>query len=177
MANPNGNPDNLKKGHHRGVSASKSLMKTNLAIAVRQQVPAEVLVEFHLAILQGQNPRLVKDGRYEHGWKLEDICGPEGSGGQPPTLQDKKDAAKALMERGWGMPVQTTHLEQDVKAQIELLGTNLAPNAMASVPTSRLLALRNALRPPIEVASRPVEAQIEAPATPVPATESATSDE
>jgi hypothetical protein len=177
MANPNGNPDNLKKGHPRGVSASKTLMKTNLAIAVRSQVPAEVLVEFHLAILQGQNPRLVKDGRYEHGWKLEDVCGPDGAGGQPPTLQDKKDAAKALMERGWGMPAQTIHLEQDVKAQIEMLGATLPANAMASVPTSRLLALRNALRPPIEALSRPVEAQIEAPAALAPAAEPETSVE
>lgn len=118
----------------------------NLALLARQMVPPELLIEYHLAVLQDHNPFIVRDERYKDGWKVE---WDDRKTRELPTLADKTASIKFLREAGWGMPAQAHYVDMDVRASGRDSGVDLAPIADDPMTLHRVAeAVRLALEAP-----------------------------
>lgn len=137
----------------RGMNERRSL---NLTLAIREGIGPDVLYNFMLAILKGENPRLIEDKSKPGGFYVRH------DDGQPaPTLQDKLRVVKEMSDRGWGMPVQAIALDADLRAHVLAAGQQLPSGQL---PPSALWAVEQAIRGALPAAS------------PAPATASADDD-
>ena len=84
----------------------------NLAVIARELVPPELLIEFHMAVLQGHNPHIIRDARFTSGWHVTW----EERGEMPPTLAEKTSSIKFLREAAYGMAAQSHYIEADVRS-------------------------------------------------------------
>ncbi|MGN6108087.1 MAG: hypothetical protein ACTHU0_23470 [Kofleriaceae bacterium] len=107
----------------------------NLALAVREGVPAELMRDWHLMICEGKSPLLRRRGT---GWSLE-----AEEQGMIPTLDQRTRSMVWLAERGYGLPAQQIHLEAELRAQVAAIGQ--VP-VVASLDTGKQWAIREILR-------------------------------
>lgn len=130
-----------------GADGTTKRFNRNLAILAREMVPAELLIEFHLAILQGHNPHFVKDARCSSGWR---VTWPE-RGELVPTLGEKSASVTFLRQAGWGMPAQAHYVEADVRSRQGELDVDLtALQGDPGTVFALVQALRGALAAPRE---------------------------
>lgn len=122
-----------------GADGTTKRFNRNLAILAREMVPAELLIEFHLAILQGHNPHFVKDARCSSGWR---VTWPE-RGELVPTLAEKTASVTFLRQAGYGMPAQAHYVEADIRSHAADSGVDLT--ALQGDP-GKVFALVQALR-------------------------------
>lgn len=105
-----------------GTDGTTRRFNRNLAILAREMVPPELLIEYHLAVLQNQNPVLARDGRAAGGWLVRG----DEKARELPTLADKAASIKFLREAGWGMPAQAHYVDMDVSRHAADSGVDLA---------------------------------------------------
>lgn len=117
-----------------GTDGTTARFNRNLAILARELVPPELLIEFHLAILQGHDPHIVKDGRTSSGWNVT-----WKDAEVKPTLQEKTASISFLRQAGWGMPAQAHYIEADVRARQGDAGVDLSGLARQPALAARLL--------------------------------------
>ncbi len=94
----------------------------SLAAVAREMVPPELIIEFHLAVLQNHNPRLVRDDRLKCGWRVTW----DEKGELQPSLGEKTASMKSLKEFGYGLPAQSHYLEADIRASRGDVGVDSA---------------------------------------------------
>lgn len=130
----------------------------SITLAVREKVPADLLVEIHLMILEGHDPILEKDKRTTSGW----IVKYNTQGEIKPTLEQKMKAAAWLTDRGWGQAVQQIALE----AELRHVSVEQPVNLPAGISAAAIAGIRDWLR--LDAGTKPV---IDLPAVTAPATE------
>lgn len=71
------------------------------------------MIDWHVAVVMGKDPR----------WLYDDdgalIVVYDATGGIAPTLDQKRASVEWLANRGYGMPVQTLLLDQEIRTQLE----------------------------------------------------------
>lgn len=116
----------------------------NLAIVAREAVPAGVMMEYLLAIMEGHGSAVLKrDERYDGGWC---VTWPE-KGELSSTPEQKQWAWTQWRQAGYGMPVQSITLDAELRATYQQ-GPTLELGAMTP---AQLIAIRKALLPPAPV--------------------------
>lgn len=125
-----------------GTDGTTKRFNRNLAVLAREMVPPELLIEYHLAILQNHNPHIVRDGRTLSGWRVE---WPE-RGELQPTLAEKTASITFLRQAGWGMPAQAHFVEAEIRTHSADAGVDLTPLLGSPGKVYQMLqALRGAL--------------------------------
>jgi hypothetical protein len=100
------------KPEHSTQDGTTKRFNRNLAILAREMVPAELLIEFHLAILQNHDPHIIEDKRTSSGWRVTW----NDKGEMRPTLLEKTASINFLRQAGWGMPAQAHYVEADIRS-------------------------------------------------------------
>lgn len=113
----------------------------SLTMAIREGVPVDLIVEFHLTILDGKTPVLKRDGRTSSGWKVE-----PAPGGFTPSFADIRASLRFLAEYGWGQPVQSIQLDAEVRGQVAQLSASVDLTPLGSADPTAVLALRDAVQ-------------------------------
>lgn len=125
-----------------GTDGTTKRFNRNLAVLAREMVPPELLIEYHLAILQNHNPHIVRDNRTLSGWRVE---WPE-RGELQPTLAEKTASITFLRQAGWGMPAQAHFVEAEIRTHSSNVGVDVAPLLGSPGKVYQMLqALRGAL--------------------------------
>lgn len=106
----------------------------NLALLARELVPPELLIEFHLAILQGHNPIIKQDARAKGGW----VVWWDEKTEQVPNLEQKVRSVDFLRQAGWGLPAQAHYVDLDVKTAqaapaIDITAVANSPRALSAM--------------------------------------------
>jgi len=124
----------------RGGESVTRRFNRNLAICAREMLPAEMLIEYLLAILEGHGQAtLVRDGRTESGWR---VAIPEGGGLRSSETQ-MQWAWTQLRQAGYGLPVQQIALEGELRTiSAQLTGTI----DLGSLPPRALHGIRDLIR-------------------------------
>lgn len=124
----------------RGGESVTRRFNRNLAICAREMIPAEILVEFLSAILQGHGQaKMVPDGRTASGWR---VTWPEG-GEMASTPEQIQWAWTQARQAGYGLPVQQIALEGELRTiSAQLTGTI----AIGDLSPRVLHGIRNLLR-------------------------------
>lgn len=129
-----------KKVNQTGHDVSTRKARTSLAARVRELTnQGELVVDFYLKVLEGKNPKLIRD---EDGNPAE--IGEEAHG--TPTLDQKMLAAARILERGYGQPAQHTHIEAEVRAEVTAIAGGVDPRYFGKLSPEALLAIRNAVK-------------------------------
>lgn len=132
-----------------GTDLTTRRFNSNLAIMVRERVPPELLLDFHLAILQGKNPHIMSDDRTTSGWKVtwsereHDL----------PSLDQKVNSVNFIRQAGWGLPAQAHYVQQDVNSASSQVDVDFG--ALANQPI-RLAQIARVLRQALEFGQRTV---------------------
>jgi hypothetical protein len=134
-----GGPDPIAKRFNR-----------NLAICAREAVPAEIMCEYLLAIMEGHGQAVLKRAGGE--WIVTWPGGPtredEGTGELQSTHEQKAWAWLQWRQAGYGMPAQSIQLEGELRTmQTTRTTIELAGRTPAEVMALRA-AIRLALAPP-----------------------------
>lgn len=112
----------------------------SLAVAARERMPAEILLEYLEAMLAGHGQAaIVKDARTESGWK---VTWPE-HGELASTQEQRQWAWTQYRQAGWGMPAQHVQLEADIRSQMSTLNATVN---LGSLPPSALFQMREIVR-------------------------------
>lgn len=125
-----------KPGHPYYPNKRRKINTRQLAAAVRDRIPAEIYVEFHLQVASGHDARLATD---EEG---ELVVTWDERGGLMPSLDTRLASMKWLADRGYGQAPQMIQLEAELRAS----GTATILPAGALPPTT-LVALARLLLP------------------------------
>lgn len=115
------------KMEKRGLTPQLAKAKANLSMMVRQMVPPSVIVRYHLAVLQNHNPYITEGdlGEWDVQWQEVEI---------PPTLADKMKSLEFLALRGWGQPMQSIHVEADIRQATVGITTSLEHAGFQALP-------------------------------------------
>ena len=109
--------------------SSKPVYEKDLAKVFRERTDPEVIVEWLDLLLAGHgDARIVPDGR-TGGYRAE---GNE-KGGRESTFEQKQWALKFRIERGFGLPEQSTKLEASIEARLLNVHTDLSPTALGGI--------------------------------------------
>lgn len=103
---------------------------SSITEVVRSKLPAEVIFDFWMMILNGQTP-LVE--AYKDGYRVIPDPNPLHAS---PTLEQRTRAVQQLSDRGWGQTVQSLQLDASFKAQLDAG----LPEHMLEKSNMRLLA-------------------------------------
>lgn len=103
-------------GNLNGHSKAKARAIRGLSATIREGMDPMVYFEFFTAVAKGQAANLDED---EDGIYVTY----EAKGAILPTLQQRIDAMRWLADRGYGMPVQSVQLDQQIR--IDASQTNL----------------------------------------------------
>jgi hypothetical protein len=96
--------------------------------AFRQHADPDIIYQFYHMITCGINPVIIGDPGNQS------VVPDPSPHAISPTLQQKSDAMRIIMERRDGLPAQSIQIDAEVRQKMEMLGTG--------VPTE-LLALNN----------------------------------
>lgn len=98
--------------HNKGQAAITRKHARNLALAARESIPAYVMMDFLLAIMEGHGQAVLKrDARHEGGWY---VLKPEG--GLASTPEQKQWAWLQWRLAGYGQPIQTHVLDAELRS-------------------------------------------------------------
>lgn len=151
-----------KRRGRGGTDVATRRFNSNLAVMVRERVPPELLIDFHLAVLQGKNPHIMSDNRHESGWKVTW----SDKEHELPTLDQKVNSVNFIRQAGWGLPAQAVHIQQDVNSAMSHVDVDFSALANHPIRLAQIAgALRQALAASqhaiIDVASEEVEEGVE----------------
>ncbi len=121
------------------ITKDSQIFRRSLADVAQELCPPELFIQFHLAILEDRNPRLVRN-KVTNTYSFEDS--PRGS--PTPSLEAKQISLKFLKEAAHGLPAQSHYIDAEIRSQVALSGTAVG-NAVAQIPYELLLALRDAV--------------------------------
>lgn len=151
-----------------GLPRAKRIGRTSLAAAIQAEIPNEIYIEYLVAIWQGHNAKLAKDARctltngYTVTW--DDSF---GLGNPEPTLEQRNDAMKELLLRGFGQPAQHVQIEAELRTTGADVPVRTSVDELAGLDEAGFLGLVNQLqlaserrRPALPAAQEPVDAEI-----------------
>lgn len=111
-------PSNLKK--LPGRNAARTVATRDMAVTVRESVSTQALCDYWTLIAMGKpgvHLDIDEDGEYFATWNPE--------GGITPTRSEMDGAVRELLNRGWGLPAQSIHLEGHLKGHFQSISANL----------------------------------------------------
>lgn len=116
--------------------------RTNLAILLRESFHENLIRDWFLMILSGQNPVIVEDKRFSEQGGYKVIVDPVDK--MVPSPERRDQAMRALLDRRDGLPAQRVQLEAEIRSTQthSVLG---APE-LAHLPPRVLGAVVSALR-------------------------------
>lgn len=135
----------FQKGHapvngHAGGTKASAKAARRLAAEVRERIAPEAWVDYHKAIAMSRiNVRWDEDddGNVFATWDDEE------RGGVRPTLAERTASVNWLADRGHGMPVQSLHLEADLRATVTHVELPAGALSLANITMIRgMLAAR-----------------------------------
>lgn len=138
----------IMDNNESGKPGPKSLTQRygrNLALAAREAIPANIMMDYIAAIMEGHGQATLKrDGRVEGGW----VVAWPANGELESTSEQKQWAWQQWRLAGFGQPAQQIHLEADLRGQITSIGATLPIGALSP---GKLHAVRALLRPVLNV--------------------------
>lgn len=141
-------PKKRKGGRPKGVDSSLLNKKRRqysygLMERIRERIDPDVLIDFHVAILEGKNPVLES---YGETWRVIPDPNPMSPA---PTLEQKSQSAKWLTDRGHGLPVQSTQVDVEIRARIDQMGSGVSSQQLqGSISPHVLKQLAGLLKAP-----------------------------
>lgn len=127
--------------------------RTSLAVLLRESFHENLIRDWFLMILSGQNPIIVEDKRYHEQGGLKVV--PDVNDLMAPSAERRDQAMKALLDRRDGLPAQRVQLQAEINSSQKtmIVGApelaNLSPRTLTAVAA----ALRTAMLapPPLKV--------------------------
>lgn len=98
--------------------------------AIRDRVDPELIVDFHLLVMQGHDAELVADSRTTSGLRAAYPSGGEVK----PDLATRIKSATFLANHAWGMPVQNHAVEAKIRAESIALHAGVDVDALMALP-------------------------------------------
>lgn len=138
-------PKGFQKGHKYHAPRAKIMSTRHLASEIRGRIPAEIYVDYRLAIASGKAAKLGED---EDG----QLCVLVDEHGMPPTQEQISQAMDWLATRGYGQAPQMLHVENIHR--LELSGAPVIDLASKYSP-AKLAQIRALLALPAGSASQP----------------------
>src|ERR1043165_7837854 len=86
--------------------------RSNLAYRIREQLDPQIIFDYYMMILYGKNPKIVPDARCTESAGLKVIADEEDC--RVPSPERRDAALQRLLDRGWGMPAQSIHIEAEL---------------------------------------------------------------
>lgn len=86
----------------------------NLAVAVRENLPADVMYDWWQLQLEGHAPIIMVDDDSDEKWVSCECCDEDGvsrRGVPRPDLAQRNEAMTVLMNRGYGLPAQAVQIQ------------------------------------------------------------------
>lgn len=100
--------------NYRGIA--KRDVQYSLASRIRERTDPDLICQFFEMIVEGKNPVWVRHQKTGVIYKVDSDPNPL----QPsPTLEQRASAVKELVNRGWGLPVQSLQIDAQLKMQIQ----------------------------------------------------------
>lgn len=127
-------PSDVKKQ-----ARSRNLARSAAEITRQHMIPAEILVEWNNAVMQGHSSATCQeddDGDWYVTWEEGELAS---------TLEQKFHAQSMLWQRGYGMPAQTVHVEQEMRVTVDSSAINVGQLPAAAI--AAIAMMRRALLP------------------------------
>lgn len=126
----------------REPAANPRRFNRNLATLVRELVPPEMLIDYAVAIMEGDGNVKIKRGDPDLGEPAWVVArSPEERGRLESTAEQKQWAWTQLRQAGWGMPVQAIALEADIRTH----HTSTVLPALSTLTPAQIFAVSRAL--------------------------------
>jgi hypothetical protein len=137
----------------RGPKSLTQRFSRDLSLAARENgIPADVMVEWLIAILEGHGQATIKrDERTETGWRIDWPT----DGELASTMEQKERAWDRLRLAGYGQPAQSIHLEADIRARVAAVQTTVPIKVLSPAQMHAMRAILQAQLPEGEPASQP----------------------
>jgi len=149
MGRPRGRPKknkdpNLDETQGEGIPGpvsnyyGKRNVQYSLAERIRERHDPEVIIKTIEMVMMGHTPVWIPDKRAVGGFRVE----PDPNPLLPtPNLEQRTAAMRELINRGWGLPVQSVQIDAQIKQQLDAG----LPAHLLDKPNYRLLAEMNDL--------------------------------
>lgn len=118
----------------------KRNIQYSVAEKIRDRVDPDLIVDYWVMILKGQNPLWEDDPKSPHGTRVI----PDPNPMLPtPTLEQRTRAVQELTNRGWGLAVQSIQIDAQLKQTLEL---GIPAQLLEQANYKALAIIRDALR-------------------------------
>lgn len=118
---------------------TRNLTRSAAEITRQHGAPLEIICEFQNAVLAGHSSATIQqddDGDWYVTWEEGELAS---------TVDQKFYAANFLTQRGYGMPAQTVHVEQEMRVTVQ--STSIALDKLPAAALAALASMRQALLP------------------------------
>lgn len=135
------------RSNSNGITRAKRQQRVSLAAYMMNAYPVEYHLKFYTIVLAGKIPIVTLDDEHNVvGLEAHEPNGPVGSptfGIQAPTMDQRFLAQARIAERTFGQPAQHTHIQAELKAELNQITTNVDIGYYQQLPDKDQMRLRN----------------------------------
>lgn len=141
-------PKDRKHSHGHDKNTRES--RVSLAAYLRERFPMVIIADMYEILLMGQMP-LIKKVPEEDECHLGCVCGlevipdPDQRADRKPNIDQMMLVIARIMERSYGQPAQSVHIEAEIRAEVTAIAGGVDPRYLNKLSPHALMAIKKAI--------------------------------